>query len=75
MVYIYVLSLIKNKYYIGKTNNPSFRINDHLDSNGSSWTSKYTPVKLLELISNSDDYDEDKYTLKYMAKYGIDNVS
>lgn len=26
------------------------------------------------MINNCDDYDEDKYTLKYMDKYGIDNV-
>ena len=28
----------------------------------------------MELISNCDNFDEDKYTLKYMEKYGINNV-
>lgn len=74
MVYIYVLLLEKGKYYIGKTNEPQFRIESHIGGNGSTWTKKYKPIRLLELIPNCDDYDEDKYTKKYMDKYGIDNV-
>lgn len=74
MVYIYVLQLEKNKYYIGKTNNPHFRIKNHFNSNGSFWTKKYKPLKILELIPNCDNFDEDKYTKIYMSKYGIDNV-
>ena len=38
MVYIYVLKLKYNKYYIGKTTNPNFRLNEHFDSEGSEWT-------------------------------------
>ena len=74
MVYIYILKLQENKYYVGKTNNPSFRIENHLNGDGSSWTTIYKPLKLVEMIPNCDDYDEDKYTQKYMDKYGIDNV-
>lgn len=74
MVFIYALKLQNNKYYIGKTNNPSFRMEDHFKSNGSAWTKKYKPIQLVELIPNCDDYDEDKYTRKYMDKYGIENV-
>jgi hypothetical protein len=74
MVFIYVLQLQNNKYYIGKTNNPSFRLEQHMNSNGSIWTKKHKPINVVEIISNCDDYDEDKYTLKYMEKYGIDNV-
>ncbi len=74
MVFIYILKLIQGKYYVGKTTNPSFRLDNHFNSNGSAWTMKYKPIKLLELIPNCDYYDEDKYTRKYMDKYGIDNV-
>jgi hypothetical protein len=74
MVYIYVLKLENNKYYVGKTNNPTFRLENHFSSNGSAWTKKYKPVDLVELIPNCDDYDEDKYTRLYMDKYGIENV-
>jgi len=73
MVYIYVLKLQYDKYYIGKTTNPYFRIESHFNYEGSEWTKINKPVKLLELIKG-DDYDEDKYTKIYMDKYGIDNV-
>ena len=74
MVFIYVLQLEKEKYYIGKTNNPQFRLESHFNSNGSEWTKTYKPLQVLELKSNCDDYDEDKITRQYMDKYGIDNV-
>jgi len=74
MLYIYILELVLNKYYIGKTSNPDLRLESHFNADGSAWTKMYKPVKLLELISDCDSYDEDKYTLKYMEKKGIDNV-
>jgi len=74
MVFIYILLLELNKYYIGKTNDPDIRLDSHFNSNGSEWTKIYKPIKVYELISNCDSYDEDKYTLKYMEKEGIDNV-
>jgi hypothetical protein len=74
MVFIYILQLENNKYYIGKTNNPEFRIEQHFNSSGSEWTKKYKPIELIELLPNCDNFDEDKYTLKYMEKYGINNV-
>jgi len=74
MVYIYILKLENDKYYIGKTTNPSFRIDSHFNSNGSAWTRKYRPISVEKLVPDCDDYDEDKYTKKYMEKYGIENV-
>ena len=74
MLYIYVMQLQNDKYYIGKTSNPHFRFDNHFAHNGSEWTKLYKPIKILELIPNCDNYDEDKYTYKYMDKYGIDNV-
>lgn len=74
MVYIYTLLLENNKYYIGKTNNPDIRLDNHFNSFGSNWTNKYKPLHVIEILNNCDDYDEDKYTLKYMAEYGINNV-
>ncbi len=74
MVYIYTLQLEKGKYYIGKTNNPQFRLDSHFNSNGSEWTKIYKPLRVLEVKPNCDDYDEDKITRQYMDKYGINNV-
>jgi len=74
MVFIYILELENNKYYIGKTTNPNFRLEQHFNNSGAQWTKKYKPINVLELLLNCDDYDEDKYTIKYMEKYGINNV-
>ena len=74
MVYIYILQLDDNKYYIGKTTQPDIRLDSHFNSNGSTWSKKYKPIKIIGLIPDCDNYDEDKYTIKYMQKYGIENV-
>lgn len=74
MVFIYALELNKGKYYVGKTCNPSFRMEQHFVSKGSAWTSLYTPLRMVELIPDCDDFDEDKHTIKYMKKHGVDNV-
>lgn len=75
MVFIYILKLEKGKYYIGKTNNPDIRINEHFTKNcASQWTKKYKPIKVEKIIPNCDNYDEDSYTLRYMNIYGIENV-
>ena len=74
MVFIYVLRLKNDKYYVGKTENPKFRIDTHFKDGGCYWTKKYKPCQIMGLFPDCDDFDEDKYTLKYMSKYGIDNV-
>ena len=74
MIYIYVLKLKHNKFYVGKTTNPQFRLENHFCSSGSKWTKKYTPLKLHELIPDQSNHDEQRITQEYMAKYGIDNV-
>lgn len=74
MSYIYVLLLEGNKYYIGKTNSVSFRVNDHFTNGGSAWTTKYKPKSVVLIKQIISQYDEDNYVKRYMASYGIDNV-
>ena len=73
-MFIYVLELKDNKYYVGKTKDPNIRLEEHFNKFGSAWTTKYNPINVLEILPMTDDFDEDKYTLKYMKEYGIDNV-
>tara|TARA_B100001094_G_C18080415_1_gene744870 strand:+ start:67 stop:639 length:573 start_codon:yes stop_codon:yes gene_type:complete len=73
-MFVYVLELQKNKYYVGKTSNPQFRLNQHFDANGSVWTRKYPPIRVIEIYPDCDKFDEDKYTKQYMEMYGIENV-
>ena len=74
MVFIYVLQLKENKWYIGKTETSEFRIDTHFDSGGSEFTKKYPPQEIYQIIPECDKYNEDRYVKKYMDKYGIDNV-
>lgn len=73
---IYLLELENGKYYIGKTNRPvKERFNEHKSGKGSDWTSLHKPIRILGTKTwQVDAYDEDKYTKKYMDKYGIENV-
>jgi len=75
MVTVYILKLEGGKFYVGKTNGTiKHRLNAHMKSNGSAWTRMFKPVRVISEIPNCDSYDEDKYTIKYMKIYGIDNV-
>ena len=74
MVYIYVLKLQKNKYYVGKTTNPKMRLETHFDEGGSWFTRKYKPLQILQVLPDCNNHDEQRVTQEYMAKYGIQNV-
>ena len=50
------------------------KIEEHFKNGGSQWTKMYKPLSVVKVIPNCDDYDEDAYTLRYMNKYGIENV-
>ncbi len=71
---IYVLRLVSEKYYVGKSSNIHNRILSHFTNQGACWTKKYKPVEVVEILSNADPFDEDKKVKQYMMKYGIDAV-
>ena len=77
MVAIYVLKLVRGKYYVGLTRRNIDRVLDHLDGAGASWTRKYPPVQRNPVVSFQEglrESDEDRITLETMAKYGVRNV-
>jgi hypothetical protein len=74
MITIYVLKCANDKYYVGKSTNLTIRLEDHFDGSGSTWTTIYKPISVIATYPNSDSYDEDKYTIMYMEKFGIANV-
>ena len=71
---IYILRLKGGKFYIGKSDNIMIRYKEHLEGTGSSWTKLHKPIAIEKIVENTSNFDEDKYTKEYMAKYGIDNV-
>ena len=74
MVTIYILKLQGNKYYVGKTTNPTYRLDDHFSEGGSAWTKKYKPISIHELRPDKSDMEESTVTQEYMQKYIIENV-
>lgn len=72
--HIYILRCRGGKFYVGKTRNPQFRLQDHESGKGSAWTRKYPPESVENLFISSSALDENKHTLEFMALYGIDNV-
>jgi cellular nucleic acid-binding protein len=73
-LFIYILRLESNKYYIGKTKDLFVRFDAHRNGTASTWTKKYKPLFVERVIERASIFDEDKYTKEYMNKYGIDNV-
>ena len=73
LINIYIIKLQKDKYYIGKSNEPVLRYYTHCKGKGSSWTKKYKPISL-KVIYNIEDEYLDLYVKFYMFKYGINNV-
>ncbi len=72
---IYVLKLIQDKYYVGKTcKNVLNRFKQHYNGIGAQWTKLYKPISILEHFESRDKFIEDTWTKKYMDLYGIDNV-
>jgi len=74
MEYLYVLKLEKSKWYVGKTSDVMKRYQQHVDGKGSAWTTKYSPISLVESKPISSHHDENNVTKDYMKKYGVDNV-
>ena len=81
----YVLKLKGGKWYVGYTTRGFERILEHLDAEGAKWTKKHPPVKPIPFKqtepgqtkatpNNKPNSDEDKLTLQWMKKYGIENV-
>ena len=77
MVTIYVLRLVKNKFYVGMTTRNLARIWEHVEGEGAKWTKKYPPMKGKEVKTMNDElfpFDENRITLEMMRDYGIQNV-
>ena len=80
MVYVFAIRLENNKYFVGKTLNAHFKL-DQLDSlykdkerPRPDWYVIHKPIEIIEIIPNCTNEEVDKYTYKYMKKYGISNV-
>jgi predicted GIY-YIG superfamily endonuclease len=72
--YIYVLKLVDDRYYVGRTSNILRRIKEHFTEGGSIYTKKYKPLKVIEIEEEKTRDDERIKTLSIMEKYGWEKV-
>jgi predicted GIY-YIG superfamily endonuclease len=72
--YVYVLKCRNEKYYVGLTENPSFRIEHHFAGEGSEWTRKHEPIEVVSVTPRCEQENEKIVIFRYMKKYGMDNV-
>jgi predicted GIY-YIG superfamily endonuclease len=80
--FVYVLKLQDDKYYIGIAIDPKKRFLEHQlqTKDCSNWCKKYKALEIIELIDTEfkamkdATLLEDIYTLKYIEKYGFENV-
>jgi hypothetical protein len=62
-MYIYVLLLKSNKYYVGKTKNIEQRYKSHTSGNGSYWSSIYKPISMIYHYEVPDHHSSLEETL------------
>jgi predicted GIY-YIG superfamily endonuclease len=67
--YIYVLKLLNNKFYVGRTSNIHKKIHQHNTSNGSAYTKIYKPIDIVEIIIETNEDDENKKTIEMMKLF------
>jgi predicted GIY-YIG superfamily endonuclease len=72
--YIYVLKLVDDRYYIGRSQNIVQRIEDHFSGNGSIYTKKYKPLNVVEIVEEKTIDDEKNKTIEYIEKYTWEKV-
>ena len=71
---IYVIQCEGSRYYIGKTDRDvHVRFREHV-AGDHAWTKLYKPERLVEVIEQLEDTDEDTVTKRYMFEYGIPKV-
>lgn len=72
--YIYVLKLVEDRYYVGRTSNIFRRIQQHFTGVGSVYTKNYKPLKVIEVEEEITTEDERFKTMAVMEKYGWERV-
>lgn len=78
--YIYVLHLMNDRYYIGRSNKLLKEIRKHCYADHRKWTTLNSPIELVEVIEDTDlgvnhpCPHRNEVVFQYMRKYGWNNV-
>ena len=74
MVYLYILKLKHNKYYVGKTHYPCKRLESCFNRQGGEWLERYMPLDIIDFLYTEDPDESDKYLVHAIVTWGLDNV-
>jgi predicted GIY-YIG superfamily endonuclease len=79
-IWLYIIRLSEDKYYVGQTNNINKRLSQHFNGNGSSWTKRYPPIEVLWTLETRLTYWRDALSVetevaqKVAQIFGRENV-
>jgi hypothetical protein len=73
-MWIYVLSLLRGRFYVGSSRQPTQRIAQHVEGRGTRWTREWPVVRAVEVYHPRLLFSEDNKTKELMYFYGIDKV-
>lgn len=73
-LWIYVLELAGGRYYVGESNDPRRRYDEHCAGTGAAWTKKYKPKKMIRTTPRTGPTHEDAVVKEMMMAHGIDAV-
>lgn len=74
MIFIYILKLSDNKYYIGKTTTVRKTIDNHFLGLESEHTKKYKPLGIISIEIEVTQYDIINTIKRYIYRFGVNNV-
>ena len=74
ILYVFILALQHNKYYIGLTDRPDIDVPEYFCGNANVWTQMHKPERIINITRVDNPFLVDGYTKQYMAQYGLENV-
>lgn len=74
LLFVFILRLTHNKYYIGLTDQPEKQIQIELDGKGEIWTQVFKPVEVMNIQQVDSPFDINRIVFEYMYTHGIENV-
>eukprot|EP00961_Rhodomonas_salina_P109257 1470779-Rhodomonas_salina.1 len=74
MLWLYVLELRGNRFYVGTTNNVGQRVAQHERGCGCAWTKQHGVVRVVKSHVVTSPLEEDTEVKKLMMVHGIDRV-
>jgi hypothetical protein len=73
-MYLYILELENNFWYVGRSRNCEKRFEEHQKGVGAKWTKLHKPIRIFCSLLELDLNHETRLTIQLMIIYGADKV-